>query len=142
MTVLSKLFTPTNLRETILDRVYNYYDSNLSDTNKVDFEENHSYDSRSESEERTDPKQGQRRIIEPEDKQNTDNETTNSNRSKDSLLMNPRRMLISRMDVNSLESDDVCIDFACNGSNESSTSRLIEPFHQDLTRHRQINTRT
>ena len=53
---MSKLFTPPNLREVILDRVYNYYDSNLRDSNKVDFEENHSYDSRSGLEEITDPR--------------------------------------------------------------------------------------
>ena len=139
---MSKVFTPPNLRETILDRVSNYYDSNLRDTNKVDFEENHSYDSRSGSEERTDPKQGQRRIIEPEDENNTDNETSNLNQSKESLITNSRRKMISRIDVNSLESEDEYIDCACTELNESSTSRLIEPFYQDLNNHRHITTRT
>ena len=118
---MSKLFTPPNLSEAILNRVYNYYDSNLGDTSKVDFDENHSYDSRSGSEERTEPRRGQRKIIEPEDEQHTDDETSNSNRSKDSLLVNPCRMMLSRTNANSLESDEVCIDFACNASTESST---------------------
>ena len=52
-TALSKNFTPPNLRDAILDRVFNYYESNLRETNKVDFEENHSFDSRSDSDGRT-----------------------------------------------------------------------------------------
>ena len=133
---MSKLFTPPNLKEAILDRVYNYYDSNLRNTSKVEFDENHSYDSRSGSEASIETRWGQRRIIEPEDEQNTDDETSNSNRSKDSLFVNPRRTMISRIEANSLESDEVCLDFASNGSTESFTSRLIEPFHQALTSNR------
>ena len=60
---LSQYFIPPNLREAILDRLFNYYDSNLRDSNKVDFEEKHSNDSRSDSDERTATKQGQRIII-------------------------------------------------------------------------------
>ena len=132
---------PPNLREEILDRVYNYYDSNLRDTSKVAFDENHSYDSRSGSEASTESRRRQRRIIEPEDDHNIDDETSNSNCSKDSLLRNPRRTMMSRMEATSLKSDEVCFDFTSNGSTESSTSRLIEPFHQDLISNRQRNTR-
>ena len=57
-TALSKLFTPPNLREAILDRVYNYYDSNLRDTSRVAFDESHSYDSRSGSEASIEPRRG------------------------------------------------------------------------------------
>ena len=118
---MSKLFTPPNLSEAILNRVYNYYKSTLSDTGRVAFDESHSYDSRSGSEERTEPRRGQRKIIEPEDEQPTADETSNSNRSKDSLLVNPCRMMLSRTNANSLKSDEVCIDFAFNASTESST---------------------
>ena len=62
-TALSQHFTPLNFREAILDRLFNYYDSNLRDSNKVDFKDNHSYESRSDSDEKNDTKQGQRRII-------------------------------------------------------------------------------
>jgi len=124
-----------------LDRVYNYYDSNLRDTSRVAFDENNSYDSGSGSEASIESRRGQRRIIEAEDDQNTDEETSNSNRFKDSILMNPRRKMISHMEANSLETDEFYLDFASNGSNESSTSRLIEPFHQDLNSNRQRNTR-
>ena len=130
--VLSKVFTPPNLREAILDRVYNYYESNLSDTGRVAFEESHSYDSRSGSEESIAPRRGQRRIIEPDDDKNTEDESSNSNRSEDSLLTHTRRKLISGTEANSIESDEVCFEFASNGSKESTTSRLIEPFHQDF----------
>ena len=85
-TTLSKLFTPSNISEAILDRVYNYYDSNLRDTKKFDFEENHSYDSRSDSEWRTASRQGQRRIIELDSEQNTDDETSTLNHSRVSQL--------------------------------------------------------
>ena len=42
------------------------------------------------------------------------------------------RTLISGKDANSKESDDVCFEFASNGSKESRTSSLIEPFQQDF----------
>ena len=129
---LWKVFTPPNLRESILDRVYNYYESNLSDTGRVAFDESHSYDSKSGSEESIEPRRGQRRIIEPEDDKNTDEESSNSNRSEDSLLTHPRRKLISGTEANSMESDEVYFEFASNGSKESNSSRLIEPFHQDF----------
>ena len=130
--VLSKVFTPPNLREAILDRVHNYYDSNLRDTGRVAFEESHSYDSRSGSEESLATRREQRRIIEPDDDKNTEDESSNSNRSEASILMHPRRKLISGKDANSKESDEVCFEFASNGSKESTTSRLIEPFYQDF----------
>ena len=140
-TALSKIFTPPNLREAILDRVYNYYDSNLRDAGRVAFDESNSYDSRSGSEASIASRRGQRRIIEPEDDQNTEDENSTSNRSEESILMNPRRKMISRMEANSMESDEVCLEFASNGSNASSTSRLIEPFLQDFTSKQQNNTR-
>ena len=47
---LSKIFTPPNLREAILEQVYNYYELNLRDSNKIcNFEMNHIYDSQSDS---------------------------------------------------------------------------------------------
>ena len=46
--------------------------------------------------------------------------------------MHPRRKLISGKDANSKESDEGCFEFASNGSKESTTPSLIEPFHQDL----------
>ena len=112
---LSKIFTPPNLREAILDRVYNYYDSNLRDAGRVAFDESNSYDSRSGSEASIASRRGQRRIIEPEDDQNTEDENSTSNRSEESILMNPRRKMISRMEANSMESDEVCLEFASNG---------------------------
>ena len=42
------------------------------------------------------------------------------------------RKLISGKDANSKESDEVCFEFASNGSTESTTPSLIEPFHQDF----------
>ena len=96
---MSKLFTPPNLKEAILDRVYNYYDSNLRNTSKVEFDENHSYDSRSGSEASIETRWGQRRIIEPEDEQNTDDETSNSNRSKDSLFTHRGKLVGIRRSV-------------------------------------------
>ena len=139
-TALSKLFTPPNLREAILDRVHNYYDSNLTDTNKINFDENHSYDSRSGSEGRPTPKEGQRRIIEPEDDIPTDDENSNPNQST-GLNTNTKRKILSRIDITSLDSEDTYINYACNGSNDSHISRLIEPFYQDLTNPRQLERR-
>ena len=47
--------------------------------------------------------------------------------------MHPRIKLLSGKDANSKESDEVCFEFASTGSKESTTSRLLEPYHQDLT---------
>ena len=58
--VLSKNFTPPNLREAILERVYNYYELNLRDSNKIsNFEMNHIYDSQSDSVEMASTKRNQ-----------------------------------------------------------------------------------
>ena len=136
-TPLSKLFTPPNLRHAILDRVHNYYDSNLTDTNKVNFDGNYCYDSRSGSEEEPTPKEGQRRIIDQTDDITTDEKNSNSNQCTGSYT-NAKRKMISRIDVTSLESDKTYIDYACDGSNDSHISSLIEPFYQDLTNPRQL----
>ena len=130
---LSQHITPPNLREAILDRVFNYYDSNLRDSNKVDFEENHSYDSKSDSNERTATKQGQRIIIDQDSVQNTEDESSTSCSSNVSQPSKPRRRLISRREVPSSESDEAYFDIASLGSKENSTPRLLESFHQDLT---------
>ena len=81
---LSKSFTPPNLRDAILDKVYNYYESNLRETNKVDFDENHSYDSRSNSEERTGYPHGKRRMIDQDSISNSEEAESTSDPSNES----------------------------------------------------------
>ena len=125
-----------------MDLVFNYYESNLRDPNKVDFEENHSYDSRSESDERTKTKQGKRRIIDQDSVQNTADESSISGHSNASQHSKQRRRIISRRDVISSESDEACFEIASLESKENSTSRLLEPFHQNLTIEKQRNTST
>ena len=127
-TALSQHFTPPNLREVILDRLFNYYDSKLQDSNKIDFEKNHSYDSRSDSDERTATKKGQRRIIDQDSVQNIEDESSISCSSNASQPSNPWRSLVSRIEVPSLESDESFFEKASLGSKENST-------HQDCLNH-------
>ena len=128
-TALSKPFTPPNFRDAILDRVYNYYESNLRETNKVDFEENHNYDSRSDSDERNINQQGMRRIIDQDSIRSSADEASTSDQSNASNQLKPRRRLISRRDATSSESEEECFDLASIASKENSDSSLIEPFH-------------
>ena len=132
-TALSKTFTPPNLRDAIFDRVFNYYKSNIRETNKLDFEENHSYDSRSDSDERTINKQGKRKIIDQDSIPSSADEASTSGQSNASHHSKPRRRLISRRDATSSEFEEECLDLASIISKENSNPSLIEPSHQDLT---------
>ena len=87
---LSKYFTPPNLRDAILDRVHNYYDSNLRETNKIAFDENHSYDSRSDSEERTGFPHDRRRVIDQDSITNSADAESLSEQSNESRQPKPR----------------------------------------------------
>ena len=124
-TALSKYFTPPNLRDAILDRVYNYYESNLRETNKVDFEDNHSYDSRSDSDKRTITDKGKRRIIDQDSKPSSADEASTSGRSNASNQSKPRRRLISRRDATQSESEEECFNLATISSKENSNPSLI-----------------
>ena len=124
-TALSQHFTPPNFREAILDRLFYYYDSNIRDSNKVDFEENHSYDSRSDPAERTDTKQGKRSIIDQDSVQNTVEEFSISYHSNVSQPSNPRRRLISRREVTSSKSDEGRFEIVSLESKENSIPRLL-----------------
>ena len=139
---LSKSFTPPNLRDAILDRVYNYYDSNLRETNKVNFDENHSYDSRSNSEERTGYPHSKRRVIDQDSIVNSEEAESNSEPSNESNQPKPRRRLISRRDSNSSESEEECYALASIPSTENSDQILLEPFHQDLSLQKKRTTST
>ena len=114
-------------------RVFNYYESNLRETNKVDFEENYSYDSRSDSDERSINKQGKRRIIDQESIQIFADESSISGQSNVSHHSKPWRRLISRRDVTSSESEEACFELDSLESKVNSNPSLLEPFHQDLT---------
>ena len=98
-----------------MNRVFKYYQSNLRETNKIEFEVNLSYDTRSDSDERTNTKQVKRRI--------TPLKTT-------------------RRDVTSSESDEAYFELEILESKENTNPRLIEPFHQDLTIQKKRNTST
>ena len=69
--------------------IFKKYHSNLRDSNKVDFEENHSYGLRSNSDERIATKQGQRRIIDQDSVQNIDDESSLSCSSKRITTLKP-----------------------------------------------------
>ena len=125
-----------------MDRVYNYYESNLRETNKVDFEENHSYDSRSDSDERTIDKQGKRRIIDQDSIPSSADETSTSGQSNALNESKQRRRLISRRDATSSKSEEECFDLASIASKENSNPSLIEPFHQDPTIQQKRSTST
>ena len=97
---LSKNFTPLNLREATLERVYNYYELNLRDSNKIgNFEMDYIYDSHSDSVEMVPTKRDQRRIIDQDSAKNTDDEFSLSSHSNESQLLHSRRRLIQRKNV-------------------------------------------
>ena len=128
-TALSKSFTPPNLRDAILDRVHNYYESNLREINKVDFEENHSYDSRSDYDERTLNQQGKRRVIDQDSIPSSADAASTSDPSNASNQSKPRRKLILRRDTTSSESEEEYFDLASIALKENSTQLVIEPLH-------------
>ena len=141
-TAVYKSFIPPKLRDAILDRVHNYYESNLRETNKVDFEENHSYDSRRNSDERTNYPQGTRRVIDQDSISSSADAASTSDTSNASTQSKPRRKLISRRDANSSESEEECFDLASISVKENSDQILLEPFHQDLSLQKKRTTST
>ena len=130
---LSKNFTPPNLRETILKRVYNYYELNLWDSNNIgNIEMDHIYDSQRDLVEMTPTKRDQRRIIEPDIEKNTEDEYSLSSNSNESPLLYSRRRLIHRKDVSSSKFEEVCFETASIDSILNPNPILIEPFHHNL----------
>ena len=116
--------------------------SPIKDTNKVDFEENHSYDSRSDSDERTLIQQGKRRVIDQDIIPSSADAASTSDPSNASNQSKSWRELISRRDATSSESEEECFDLASIVSKENSTQLLIEPFHQDLSIQKKRTTGT
>ena len=128
---LSNNSTPPNLREAIFKRVYNCYELNLRDSNKIsNFVMDHSYDSQSNSAEIAPIKREQRRIIAQDSTTNTDDESSLS--SNTSQLLHSRGQIIHRKDVTSSDSKEVYFETAIIDSTLPSNPILIEPFHQNL----------
>ena len=130
---LSKSFTPPNLRDAILDRVHNYYDSNLRDTNKVAFDENHSYDSRSDSAERNRYPHDKRRVIDQESIATSEDKESTSESSNESSQPTSTRNLISRSAPNSSASEGEYYDLESKSTTVKSDRTILESLHQDLT---------
>ena len=127
---LSNNFTPPNLREAILERVYNYYELYIRDSNNIgNFEMDHSYDSQSDSAEMAPTKRDQRRIIAQNSTTNINDESSLSSHSNESQLLHPRRRLIHRKDVSSSGSEEVCFETASTDSTLYSNPVLIEPIN-------------
>ena len=94
---LSRNFTPPNLRDAILDRVYSYYESQLRESMNVSNSEiYHTHDSFSGSEDYVKKKRVRRRIIEPDSDQATADESVLSSSSNDSPKLTSRRRLVNR----------------------------------------------
>ena len=132
---LAKEFTPPNLRDVTLDRVYSYYESNLQDSkNEEGMNNNHRYDSLRESDEPNMKSRYQRIIIKSDSEHSTENESSLSSTSLVSKTLLTRRRLLKIKDDTSFTSEE----YIFKDETSSIASKIVTPpisielFHQNL----------